>query len=248
MLGTCYGCRVSRIRSPRTLISLLIVFCLTTSAHAKRQITLGYGGTSLSHISVVILQQAYARLGIDTESRQLPAARSLFMANQGHTDGEINRIAAIAPDNPNLIRIPIPVNRLEAVALTCGKTIQADLDTLAHLRVGIKIGNQYAKNLTEKFPAVVRLSNENKLLDLLLAGRLDTIIVDRAWALSIQQAPRHECLVINAPVLTSIPLYHYLHKRHADLVPDITRVLREMQDSGELEAIREKFIQSLSAP
>lgn len=191
---------------------------------------------------------AYAKLGIDTESKQLPAARSLFMADSGQTDGEVNRTADIETEHPNLVRIEVPVNWLEAVALSCNKTVKADLDSISRMRVGIKIGNLYAERLTQKMPAVVKLADETRLLDLLLANRLDVLIINRTLALSLKREPRYNCLTINDPPLLSVPLYHYLHKRHADIVPDITRVLREMHDSGESKAIRERILQSLIAP
>ncbi len=40
------------------------------------------------------------------------------------------------------------------------------------------------------------------------------------------------------PPIISRPNFIYVHKRHADLVAEITRVLSEMQQDGSLEEIR----------
>jgi hypothetical protein len=43
-----------------------------------------------------------------------------------------------------------------------------------------------------------------------------------------------------SPPLEHIPLYHFLHERHRGLVPQVEKVLREMQGSGELERVRQE--------
>jgi polar amino acid transport system substrate-binding protein len=43
--------------------------------------------------------------------------------------------------------------------------------------------------------------------------------------------------------MASNPMYHYLHKRHADLVPRIDAVLRDMVAEGRLKAIELHLMQ-----
>ena len=43
-----------------------------------------------------------------------------------------------------------------------------------------------------------------------------------------------------SPALEHIPLYHFLHERHRELLPRIEKVVREMQASGELERVRQQ--------
>lgn len=200
--------------------------------------TLGYGGASISLASIEILKVAYGSLGISVTGARLPAARSLKMAAKGQTDGEVNRIEAIEPDYPTLIRIPVVINKVEGVALSCGHAVDASSpESISKYRLGVKIGNIYAEKLTEGMPHVTKMPHEDKLLELLKAGRIDALIIDRTWANSILDDPDNSCLKINEPPLVTIPLYHYLHQSRAALVDDITRTLRLMEASGELEAI-----------
>jgi len=46
-----------------------------------------------------------------------------------------------------------------------------------------------------------------------------------------------DCLRVNEPPLVVVPLYHYLNRRHAALVPLITAELRAMRESGEIDRI-----------
>jgi polar amino acid transport system substrate-binding protein len=225
--------------SRRILLIGILTLLLCSPASAGQRLVFGYGGSSLSLGSLKVLEAAYGRMGIEVAGKKLPAARSLALADKGELDGEVNRIAAIERDYPDLIRVDVPINSVEGVVVTNGRTLEnTNLETLRTMRVGIKIGNKYAELLTEGFPELTRMPDENKLMQLLLAGRLDALLVDRPWALTQVRSPDGDRLRINEPPLAVIPLYHYLHARHAGLVPGITAELRAMRDSGEIDRIQ----------
>ena len=211
---------------------------LGSPALAGDSLVLGYGGGSLSIGSLKVLKEAYSRIGVKIEGKRLPAARSLEMAENGQVDGEVNRIKAIEERHPNLIRINVPVNLLEGVVLTCNSTLEhVTPEAISKLHLGIKIGNRYAEMLTEGMPDVTRLPHENKLMTLLLEGRLDALLVDRPWAEAEMAKPGMGCLRVNEPPLIVVPLYHYLNRKHANLAPLITGELRAMRESGEIDRI-----------
>lgn len=222
----------------RTILACFIALFLASPAQARERLTFGLGDDTMSLASLEVLKAAYGRIGVDVDARRLPAARSLDMADRGMVDGEIIRIKAIGPEYPNLIRIDVPINRVEGIILTCGRTIDpVTLDGVRDLRLGVKIGNRYAERLTDGFPHVSRLPDAEKLLQLLLEGRLDAMLVDRYWAITKWDEPGMECLRINEPPVAVLPLYHYLNRNHAYLVPGITAALRTMRESGEIERI-----------
>jgi ABC-type amino acid transport substrate-binding protein len=215
-----------------------MALCLGSPALAGRTLVLGYGGGPLSEASLKVLKAAYSRIGIKIRGERLPAARSLEMAEAGLVDGEVNRIRAIEERYPRLMRIDVPVNLLEGVVLTCDTSLDhVSMEAIRKLHLGIKIGHRYAELLTDGMPAVTRLPNEQKLIKLLLEGRLDALLVDRAWAETEMAKPGMGCLRINEPPLVTVPLYHYLNRRHADLAPLITAELRAMRQSGEIDRI-----------
>ncbi len=205
---------------------------------AEQTLSFGFIHAPLSFSSLSVLKVAYSRIGIRVQGLKLPAARSLEQSDAGLTDGEVHRIRDIEAEHPQLIRIEVPINRVEGMALSCNKPLNlADPDVFWNYRIGIKIGTIYAERLTDGMPSVTKLLSEDKLMDLLVARRLDVVIGDRPWAERQIDMPGHGCVRINEPPLVRIPLYHYLHIRHAYLVPDITRVLREMEESGEMERV-----------
>ncbi|WP_319583621.1 transporter substrate-binding domain-containing protein [uncultured Pseudodesulfovibrio sp.] len=222
----------------RIILLCIVALLLASPALAGESLVLGYGGGSLSVESLKVLKEAYERIGVKVEGRRMPAARSLEMADTGQVDGDVNRIEAIEEQYPNLIRVDVPVNLLEGIVLTCNTSLEhVNPEAISKLHLGIKIGNRYAEMLTQDMPDVTKLPYEKKLMALLLEGRLDALLVDRAWAKAEMAKPGMECLRINEPPLVVVPLYHYLNRRHKDLVPMITGELRAMRESGEIDRI-----------
>ncbi|MGE4422051.1 MAG: transporter substrate-binding domain-containing protein [Pseudodesulfovibrio sp.] len=222
----------------RTILVCLVVLALGSPARAMERLTLGCGDDTMSLASLEVLKAAYARLDVDVDAERLPAARSMEQADSGVVDGEIIRIKAIEGECPNLVRVDVPINHVVGIILTCGRTIDpVTLDKARELRLGVRIGNRYAEKLTGDFPRVLRLPDIDQLLKLLLARRLDAVLVDRYWAETRLGEPGMECLRINEPPVAVLPLYHYLHRRHADLVPAITAELEDMRADGEIQRI-----------
>lgn len=227
----------------RIVVSFLLVCVLTLPAYAGQKLSFGFINAPLSSSSLEVLKAAYAKLDIEVEGVTLPAARALAQSDAGLTDGEVHRIKDIENKHPNLIRIDVPINAVEGIALSCGSQINdMSREALSKLRIGIKVGNIYAENWVKGFPRVTRLPDEKKLLELLMAGRLDVFIVDRPWGISQSRMKGQECLRINEPPIVTIPLYHYLHIKNVELVPRITSILRTMKTSGEMQTIRDEAL------
>lgn len=231
----------------RTLFLVILAFCLALPAHAEQRLEFSFIDAPLSASSLAVLKAAYTKLGIVAEGRPLPPARGLAESDAGRTDSEVHRIKDVETNNDNLIRIEVPINQVEGLAITCGKSVDTSSpDSIRNHRIGIKLGTLYAERLTQGMPNVISRPHEDKLMELLRAGRLDIVIGDRPWALSLLRQKNNSCVVINDPPLVVVPLFHYLHRKHADLVPKITRVLRQMRKTGEMDAIRMRTIKALT--
>ncbi len=221
------------IEHMKILAALFLILSLALPVHAEQTLTFGYIGAPLSYSSLSVLKAAYEKIGINAKGLKLPAARALASSDAGLTDGEVHRIQSIEKQHPQLIRIKVPINKVEGMALSCGKAIDtSSVEAIRNYRIGIKIGTRYAEKMTEGMPSVTALTHEDKLVKLLLGNRLDIIIGDRPWAETLIEYPDQNCLRINEPPLVVTPLYHYLHRRHAKLVPHITLFLKELQQIG----------------
>lgn len=222
------------------ILTLLVVI----PARAEELLTFSTPPTQVNaKQTITILEKAYAKLGIQIAVKELPSARSLLEANDGRTDGEVHRIAGIESANPNLIRIPVPIRIIEGMAFSCGAPVAVNgWQSIRDLHIGIRAGIKFFENGTKDMNHVSKIASVDHLFTLLFMRRLDVVVVDRSWEQEQRDRDKSSCLVTNEPPIVVIELYHYLHNRHADLVPAITAVLQEMQDSGEIKRIHAGII------
>jgi ABC-type amino acid transport substrate-binding protein len=197
-------------------------------------------------IGAEILKLAYKRLGIPIIIVEMPGKRALVESSEGRIDGEVHRISRIGKDYPTLIRVPTPINYIEPTAFSkkLKFTIGGCADLKEH-RIGIVRGVKHAEDCTQGMKNVHIVNNSRLLMQILHKNRVDIVITARINGLL--QIKKLNLDSINAlyPPLSRKPVYHYLHKKHEALVPQINRIFKEMQEDGTLERLRERFIGEL---
>jgi len=140
-----------------------------------------------------------------------------------------------------LIQVPIPINKHEGVAFSYRDDITIEgWESLNNIRVGRLIGILFSEEGLKNATKVKASSNLNRLFDLLAAGRLDVVVYVREELALQQERYQDQRLHILEPPLSVDFLYHYLHAKHKDLVPRITRELQQMQKESEIDEIREQ--------
>jgi len=224
----------------RLFSSFLLLLFLWLPAQAQQSLVLSCADDIGSKASLAVLSAAYGKLGIDVTAQHFPAKRSLNESSQGLSDGEVNRVESVGLQFPTLKRIPVPVNVLHGVAYTCRKDIIIkSWDDLKQHRVGIRIGIVFAEKNTRDIPNLVRMPTYDTLFELLYKERLDVVISGEI--IGKMQAKRFDsdCFKAQQPPLIETNLYHYLHQNNEAIIPHITKVLQEMEASGEAERIRQ---------
>ena len=196
-----------------------------------------------------ILTEAYSRIGYDVKVQGVPAERALVMSNQGEVDGEAARVPVIEVACPNLIRVPTPLylNRVVIFSRVGDIDLSSGWGALYPYRVGVVRGYKFVDKMTASMDRVVAPDYWH-LFTLLENGRLDVAVSEYFEALPTLKAMRPHNFQIVLPPLAYKPMYHYLHKRHADLVPRIDKVLREMRREGRMQAIQREIEQERGRP
>lgn len=194
--------------------------------------------SSKSDCAYKVLTTAYKSIGYDIELVVLTPKKALVESNAGRIDGEVARIAFIEQDYPNLVRVPVTICSM-AYKLYSKKSLKLEsYQQLNSLRFGIRKGVLYLEKTFRRFKPKSYNSNR-QLIELLLQDRLDVItmsenVLRRNTSLSELAKFRKSKLK-----LPKVPLYHYLHKKNAALLPKITEALKELQQSGFIkEAIK----------
>ncbi|WP_319522664.1 hypothetical protein [uncultured Desulfosarcina sp.] len=97
------------------LISLLPI--ATSSLSAKTVNLAGVCGET-NDISSKVLIEAYADIGYKVSITILPTERAIRESNMGRYDGEVMRIKGHEKNYPNLVMVPVPINRIEITVFT----------------------------------------------------------------------------------------------------------------------------------
>ncbi|WP_457443670.1 substrate-binding periplasmic protein [Roseateles sp. P5_E4] len=199
-------------------------------------------GVPDQRIGSEILKVAYARLGIELQFVAVPALRSLLESSEGRLDGEVQRILNVEARYPTLLAVRPSINYIEPAAFVKKLDFKVQgWPSIAAYQVGIVRGVGSSEAGTQGMARVTAVPSMEALMRMVAAERIDVAVNDRlSGMLILQQLGLQGEVHPLDPPLQHIPLYHFLHVRHAELLPRIEETLRGMVASGELEQIRSR--------
>ena len=231
-----------------------IIFCVVFSSSltlAESKMTLN-AGTAEPFINAdgsgfygELVKEVFSKLNIDAKVIRLPSSRSIINANKGIDDGVIARTKGFEKKFKNLIRVPVPILKFKFVAYSLDKKIDVkNWDSLKPYSVGFIRGWRiYEKNVVET-KKLTRVQNAEQLFKLLLNKRADLILFEYyrgSWWNKHLNAQAH---LIGSPIVEK-DMFIYMHKKHATLVPKITKVLTELIKDGGYQRIKDKTLNTL---
>lgn len=179
------------------------------------------------------LRDAYGRLGAQVEFVNMPAERAIVEGNQGRVDGETARIIGMDATYANLRRVEVPLYiNTNSIFVFAGRR-RVVPDSLAELsqlgRVGIVNGWKTAENATAGWQNIVRVTSYGSAMQMLKLGRLDAFLGRSEDALRSLQEQGLRLADFPNKVVLRLTLYHYLHKKHEEVLPAITQELLRLQ-------------------
>jgi polar amino acid transport system substrate-binding protein len=223
----------------------LVLFALgATAAHAETVLRLArLENVPDQFVGGEILKAVYQRLDIAIEFVDLPAKRALVESSQGRVDGEVQRILSVQGEFASLIAVRPSINDIEPSAFVKRRDIRVDgWSSLAPYSIGIVRGVGSSERGTFGMSKVEAVATMDQLMQMLANGRIEVAINDRFSGVLVNKRLRLDtALRPLSPALERIPLYHFLHERHRELVPRVEEVLRDMGARGELERLREEI-------
>lgn len=192
-----------------------------------------------------VLKQAYATLGCEVSIRFYSAEDALRASNAGLADGELQRVDGLSSKYDKLIQIDIPINYIQGAVFSLEEEVKiSNWHELRPFRIGIVKGIVFSERGTRNMNRTM-VETYPELIELLLDDKVDFIIAPMINGLTEIQKGRASGRVKLNGVVESMLLYHYLHKSHEDLVPEIERVLKTMLLSGEITEARKKVLDAL---
>jgi polar amino acid transport system substrate-binding protein len=193
-------------------------------------------------VGEVIVREAYRRLGIDVVIKKYPAERAVRLANQGEVDGEVQRIGGLAEKYPNLIEVRPAINFVDATVFTKATKFPVQgWESLSPYRIGLIRGIKFAEQNTAGM-SVALVGGYEVLFRLLDRGRVDVALSPRVNGWYYIKRTGMDGIRSLEPSVAVFDLYHYLNRKHADLVPYFSAMVSRMRASGELPRIRARVV------
>ncbi len=211
----------------RVVLAIAICFLIVPLANAERFLITTFPVGDADQATPIIMQ-AYKMLGHAVEIEVVPAKRGIVAANQGASDGELIRIDGISANFPNLIQVPVPIiNAATSVITSKSSRFQPmEWNDLKSVEFAIPLGVQILRMRTKGMGGIT-VSSAEALLKMVDRERIMAAVMPLTMALKFPKLI--DKLRIVEPPIEVTPLYHYVHKKHRKIVPELARVLKEIQ-------------------
>jgi polar amino acid transport system substrate-binding protein len=233
------------------IVLLVINIIVVPWVHAGEKFVFStFEDSGLTLIEEPILREVYRQMGFEIEIRQYPAERSLRMANEGIVDGEVARLAVVREKYLNLVMIPVPLHNLKLVVFA--KNVRFSVrgyESLKPYTVVTLIGyKHFEKKFKEYGIRYHQVANYRQIFKTLDAERHDLALLTQPDGLRTLRELRLKGIANLDPPIENIPIYHFVHKKHRHLVPQIAATLRDLEKKGVLEKIENRVIADLTKP
>ena len=222
----------------RRLVALLFCPIFLAAPLRAEELQLSVISRSTTHADLwKAAEAAFQRIGVTAVIREVSPERSAVLANEGRTDGDVGRSSGLDKTYPNLVQVPEPIYQYVPTAFSYKRfDVAGSWDSLrSHtvcIRRGLRQTDQRTKDLTRQV-----LADEATMLRMLAAGGCDVAIMERNNALARAAMAAEPPLLRLLPPMEVMPLYIYLHKSHAGLVPKLSAALRQMRADGTMHKL-----------
>lgn len=181
-----------------------------------------------------LVAAVFREVGLSAELTIYPTAteRGMLNANEGRDDGLAMRVAGLEKQYPNLIRVPEPVAINEFVAIsTRHRFATPNWDSLQPYTVSYIIGWKVFEQNVPKGRELTLVRDAEQLFSLLARDRTDVVLYER-WQGLVQTRTMGLKVQVMEPPLVRTPMYMYVHKKHAALVPQLAQALHRLKQNG----------------
>jgi hypothetical protein len=195
-----------------------------------------------------LLRKAYAGIGRKVSFVELPLLRAPLEMRAGKLDATTIRAQAFYDQNPDILKIDVPIMTLSIYALArspCPAEFNPAL--LGPARVAYQRGSAIVESVLP--PAARQPANTPSDAILALArGAADFALLNGTPALAdvLLKEPMPQICRIARPVTENL-LFHGVHQRHAALVAPLESQLAAMRERGEIQAAWTAFERAVQA-
>lgn len=196
-------------------------------------------GATLGCITEAVLGEVYRRLNLPVRFVETPGHRSLELSSTGHFSGETLRVSGLTRIYPDLLQVAPPVAYMKsAVFVRRNGWVRIEtIDDLRRYKVAYLDGMIHAKRLSKFARQSIAMPTRAQAFKALNDGDVDAVIMAQ---ISGQIACRRGGFRNVSPeptVLQTTSVHHYIHRKHADLIPLVSAELSALKASGKANAL-----------
>ncbi len=195
-------------------------------------------------VSETIMVRAYGALGYKLSVSYLPGKQALYKSSHGETDAELVRIEAVGRKYPNLVRVPEALFDVHGMAFSWDDAMRVRSEQdLWGRRIGIVKGIQWAAKMTEGQSPILAL-NVHQLFEFLANRQIDIALEAQLTGQpELKHFPnRGLVMLLESPI--QFPVFHFLNKKHQQLVAPLSEEIRKMKQRGEINRIFQNYYQN----
>jgi polar amino acid transport system substrate-binding protein len=183
------------------------------------------------------MEAAARRAGVKVVARPMSAERGVVQAVSGRIDGAVGRSMGVELKYPGLLRVSEPIYHYAPIAYSYRQIDMAGgWEGLRGHSICIRLGLQLTTART-KGMARQQLADEVSMLRMLKEGGCEIAVMDRNDPVARAAMASDPALLQLGPPLEEMPLFVYLHTRHAELAERLGRALREMRADGTMRRL-----------
>ena len=199
-----------------------------------------------------IYTEAFRRLGVPVAIPTIPLQRMTEMLDRGEIDGDVGRVHAHGLAHPEIVRVEESMYDVVFGLFTLDPAIELkqvnDLAGKPWSATYVRGAAICERLLRPQLPpeSITTIVTDEQGMEMLALKRADFFCSANHTVADVASRERFRKLPAPRLVLSmgTVPLYPYLHRRHAALALRLATVLREMRAEGLIERFR---LESLSA-
>jgi len=174
---------------------------------------------------------AYEAIGQDVSFHFQPSKRSLLEVNSGKYDAELAQIQGVEDLFPNLEMVPEPIFEVSvsAVVRKSSDITSVSWDDLQTLTFATPFIKRLVENRTGGDSGIT-VQSPRDIVHMVSHERVDVGIMLTIDA--IEYAALDNKVIVVSKLVEKRLLYHFVHQKHRELIPALTKALREINKKG----------------
>ncbi|KKE83073.1 hypothetical protein [Pseudoalteromonas luteoviolacea] len=224
------------MRNIKLLWMILLFHC--SFAHANTLYFNRPADTPQARYVVELLSLAYKDIGHKLALIDFDQQSALIAANEGELDGQLGRIAGVTDSYANLLYVDFPLYSFNLQLIShCTSCSFEQIESMV-VQSGYLVAYQYM--MDNRYQGeLIEVKSSAAQLNLLMQKKVQgALIIDFHLR---EHLPYMDVDTIKIEDLMTIDSFHYLHQKHAALIPKLKVTLKKLEQKGIIAVLKAKY-------